>query len=136
MLIIIGRYIDPWEAYILRGLLLAEGIPASVAGDQHVVANWPMSMALGGVALQVPLAFREQAAALIDDYHAGVLEQAFLADDPSRADTCPACGSLQIAAAVPLTQKLLAVATCLVASAPFPARASRMSCRACGNHWH
>jgi hypothetical protein len=37
------------EAYIVRGRLLAEGIPALVAFDQHVWANWSIPVALRGV---------------------------------------------------------------------------------------
>ena len=51
MLATVTRYFDPWEAHILCARLVAEGIPASVIGDQHIMANWPMSVALGGAAL-------------------------------------------------------------------------------------
>ena len=136
MLVTVGRYFDPWEAYILQARLVAEGIPASVAGDQLITANWPMSVALGGAALQVPEACIEQATALIADYHAGALEQELVAQDPSIVDTCPACDSDQLVGTVPLGQRALAIAMYFLASAPFPTSASLMSCRSCGHAWH
>lgn len=135
MLVTVGRYFDPWEAYILQARLVAEGIPASVAGDQLITANWPMSVALGGATLQVPETCVEQAVALIADYHAGVLEQELASEDPSTVDTCPACDSTRLASTVPLGQRVLAIAAYVVASAPFPTSASQMSCLSCGHHW-
>ena len=135
MLKTVGRYFDPWEAYILRARLVAEGIPASVAGDQLITTNWPMSVALGGVALQVPEEYLEQAMELIAAYHAGTLEQELIAEHPSAVDSCPSCSSEEIVGSVPLGQRALAVATYLLASAPFSTSASQMSCNSCGHHW-
>ena len=41
MLVTLARYFDPWEAHVLRARLESEGIPATVTGDQHIIANWP-----------------------------------------------------------------------------------------------
>lgn len=54
MLVTLARFLDPWEAYVVRALLEAEGLPATVAHAHHAIANWPMSLALGGTAVQVP----------------------------------------------------------------------------------
>ena len=135
MLKTVGRYFDPWEAYILQGRLEAEGIPASVANAQHILANWPLSVALGGAVLQVAGADLQRAEAIIAEYYAGVFENGLLAENPDAADTCPACGSADISGSVPHRQRALTVATFLLASAPFPTRASRMECATCGNHW-
>ena len=135
MLKTVGRYFDPWEAYILRARLEAEGIPASVAGAQHIIANWPLSVALGGAALQVPSATLQQAEAIIAEYYAGAFERDLLAEDPDAADICPACGSSDVQASVPHRQRALVIATFLLASAPFPTKASHMACAACDNRW-
>ena len=135
MLTTVGRYFDPWEAYILQGRLEAECIPSSVTGDQHIIANWPMSVALGGAALQVPSVYAEQALEVIAAYHAGAFEQDLLTAHPEAMDACPACGAAEIVGSVPLRQRALAVATFLLASAPFPTRASHMQCQACGHRW-
>lgn len=135
MLTTVGRYFDPWEAHILRARLEAEGIPASVAGDQHIIANWPLSVALGGAALQVPEAYLGQARDIVAAYHAGTFQEDLLAEHPEAADRCPACGATDVAGSVPLGQRVLTIATFLLASAPFPTSASRLHCQACGHHW-
>ena len=65
MLITLGRYLDPWEAHVLRARLEAEGIPAYVSNDSHVLANWSLAYALGGVALQVPAERESEARATV-----------------------------------------------------------------------
>ena len=135
MLTTVGRYFDPWEAYILRARLEAEGIPASVSGDQHIIANWPMSVALGGAALQVPREYLEQAQEIVAAYHAGTFEQDLIAEHPEAADVCPACDAPEVVGSVPLAQRALTIATFLLASAPFPTSASHMHCQACGHRW-
>lgn len=135
MLTTVGRYFDPWEAHILRARLEAEGIPARVTGDQHIIANWPISVAFGGAALQVPGAYLEQAQEILVAYHAGTLEKDLVAEHPEAEDCCPACGAAKVTGSIPLRQRALAVATFFLASAPFPTRASRMRCQACGHSW-
>ena len=135
MLATVGRYFDPWEAYILQARLIADGIPASIAGDRLITTNWPMSIALGGVALQVPAGFLEQAEVVIAAYHSGELQQELMQQVPSATDTCPACGSVSVMGSVPMRQRALNVVTFLVASAPFPTSASRMTCRSCDHQW-
>lgn len=135
MLITVGRYFDPWEAHILRARLEAEGIPATITGDQHIIANWPLSTALGGAALQVPEAFLEQAQEVVTSYHAGTFEQELIAEHPDAADRCPACRGMEIVSSVPFGQRTLAIVTFLLASAPFPTSATEMQCQACGHRW-
>ena len=135
MLITVGRYFDPWEAHILRARLEAEGIPASVAGDQHIIANWPLAVALGGAALQVPGTYLAQAQEIIDAYQAGTLGRDLAAEHQQAADACPACGAPEVVGSVPFGQRALVVATFLIASAPFPTSASSMCCQACGHSW-
>lgn len=135
MLTAIARYFDPWEAHILRARLEAEGVPASVTGDQHIIANWPLSVALGGAALQVPGEYLEQAQEIIAAYHAGTFEQDLLAEHPEAKESCPTCGATDVTRTVPLSQQALTVTTFLLASAPFPTSASHMQCRACSHRW-
>ncbi|MET0290555.1 MAG: hypothetical protein ABW178_13080 [Pseudoxanthomonas sp.] len=135
MLMTVGRYFDPWEAYILRARLVAEGIPASVAGDQLITAHWPMSVALGGAVLQVPMACMEHAREIVAAYHSGALERELMEADPSAADRCPACGSAALVASMPVAQRVLNVLLYLIASAPFATSASQMACRSCHHRW-
>ncbi len=135
MLATLGRYFDPWEAHILRSRLEAEGIPAYVIGDQHIIANWPLSVALGGVALQVPRAYLVQAHEILTAYHAGTFEEDLLTEHPEARESCTGCGASELAGSVPISQRALAIAAFLLASAPFPTRASRIRCKTCGHHW-
>jgi hypothetical protein len=132
MLATIGRYFDPWEAHVLKARLQAEGIPASVAGDQHIIANWPLSVALGGPALQVPVPYAAQALAVLASYEAGTFEQELAAQHPEATDACPRCGCVELLATVSVGQRLLSLLTYLVASAPFSTRANRLQCDSCG----
>ena len=45
--------LDPAEAHILKARLEADGIRAYLLGEQHVQTDWTVSIALGGVRLQV-----------------------------------------------------------------------------------
>lgn len=51
----------PIEAQIAWAKLDSEGIPAFVADEHTINAHWLYSNALGGVRLQVPNGFAEQA---------------------------------------------------------------------------
>ncbi len=135
MLITIARYFDPWEAHILRARLVAEGIPASVAGEQHMMADWPLSVALGGAALQVPSAHLDQAREVVALYHSGALMAELIAEHPECEDRCPVCGRTDLKATVPHGQRAALIASFLLASAPFPTCASRMQCNSCGHRW-
>lgn len=126
---------DPMEAHILRARLEAEGIPATVADDQHVTANWPLSVALGGARVQVPAEFEAQAEAVLRAYHDGDYEQALAEETGLPADACPACGSTAIDHRVPVRQKALAIGVFLLGSATFPTRSSAARCDGCGHEW-
>jgi hypothetical protein len=129
MLATVARYFDPWEAYILCARLTAEGIPARVIGDQHIIANWPMSVALGGAALQVPEACLEEALGLVAAYHSGELEKELIDEDPAAAEDCPCCGSRQLVRSTPLGQRVSTLLTFLLFSTPFPTTAIQTTLR-------
>jgi hypothetical protein len=64
-LVTVGRYIDATEAHIAAGLLQSEGIPAYPVDINHVSANPLLGIGLGGVRLQVPAKFEEEARKLL-----------------------------------------------------------------------
>ena len=71
MFTLVASYIDPIEAQIARGLLVAEGIDAHV-GDEHLaVANWEWRLAIGGTKLRVPTAQAERARDVLRAMDAG-----------------------------------------------------------------
>lgn len=135
MLETIGRYFDPWEAHIVRARLEAEDIPAFVVGDQHMILNWPICIALGGARLQVPPSFAQAAENVIEKYESGIYQDDLLEEFSGAVETCPKCGTDKIVSTVPYSTRALVVLTTVVASAPFPASATLMSCSKCSHRW-
>lgn len=64
-LFIAAQYLDPMEAHTARGCLVAAGIPAVVADDNHVQAYQLIACALGGVRVLVPEEYLEQSKATL-----------------------------------------------------------------------
>lgn len=71
MFILVASYLDPIEAQIARGLLMAEGIEAHVGDEQIALANWEWRLAVGGTKLRVPASQAESARAVLRDLDAG-----------------------------------------------------------------
>lgn len=71
MFITVASYLDPIQAQIARGLLLAEGIDAQL-GDEHLaLANWEWRLAIGGTRLRVAAADADRARAVLRALDAG-----------------------------------------------------------------
>ena len=134
MLRTVARFFNPWEAHILRARLVAEGIPATVGGDQHMMADWPLTLALGGAQLQVPASCLDQAREILADYHAGRLREELLAEIPEAQESCPRCASADVRASVPASQRILLFALWIL-GAPFPTHASTCRCGSCRHRW-
>lgn len=71
MFTIVASYIDPIEARIARGLLVAEGIDAHLGDEQVALANWEWRLAVGGTKLRVPNAQAGRARAVLRALDAG-----------------------------------------------------------------
>lgn len=136
MLEVVGRYFDPWEAHIVRALLGACDIPAFVIGDQHMIMNWPICIALGGARLMVPRNFAVAAADVLNEYESGCYLDSLTKEFPEAVETCPACGSSETRSFVPNLMRGLAILTTLIAGAPFPASESKVSCLKCRHRWN
>lgn len=136
MLITIASYTEPWEAHIVRGRMEAEGIPATLAHDQHVSLDWPLATALGGVKVQVPPAFAEQALGVEADYRSGAYIDALKASHPdTEGIQCPECGSENYRNHASLSLTILALMSLGIASIIFPPATRRRSCRDCRHRW-
>lgn len=61
----VRAYSKPWEADIARAALEAAEIPVIMKDDNTVSMNWFYSNAIGGVRLEVPEEFAEQAVKLL-----------------------------------------------------------------------
>jgi Putative prokaryotic signal transducing protein len=89
MLTTVATYSFPYEAQIARAKLDSEGIPAFVADEQTINMQWLYSNALGGVRLQVPKQFAQQASEILaEDYSEDLVQEKGI-----DTDHCQACNS-------------------------------------------
>ena len=92
MLTTIATYSFPYEAQIAWAKLDSEGIPAFIADEQTINMQWLYSNAMGGVRLQVPQVFVQQALELLAEDATAAVEQ----EQGSDAVQCSACGSTRM----------------------------------------
>ena len=57
----VDRFFHPTDAHIAAGKLESEGIPVFLLGINHASANWLLSNALGGIRIQVPAKYVDDA---------------------------------------------------------------------------
>lgn len=130
----LAKFLDPWEAYVVRARLEAEGIPATVAFVNHAIADWPISLALGGSRVQVPVNFLEQARGILAAYQAGSLEDELNEVIGSQREHCPRCGSRNFKRTLPWRRRLYLTLVVLFV-AVFPMKYSLLICRVCRYRW-
>lgn len=134
MLATVAKFLDPWEAHVIRARLNADGIPATVAFANHAIVNWPMSLALGGTAVQVPANFLAKSQEIVANYQAGVLETELNEAIGSHAEHCPNCGSTNFKRTMPWRERVCATFVVVLVAA-FPTRRRLFICNNCGNRW-
>ncbi len=134
MLVTLAKFLDPWEAYIVRARLEADGIPATVAFANHAIADWPMSLALGGTCVQVPESYLLQSRKILSDYDTGALEDELNEIVGLQREHCPRCGSTDFRRTMPWRKRVSAIVI-IVFVAPFPTSRNRFICRRCGHQW-
>jgi hypothetical protein len=134
MLATVAKFLDPWEAYVVRARLVAEGIPATVAFANHAIANWPMSLALGGTIVQVPESFLAQSQEILAAYQAGTLEAELNDTIGLQNEHCPRCGSTNFTRTMSRRGRMYAILIVLFVAA-FPTKRSLFICKDCGCRW-
>jgi len=134
MLATVAKFLDPWEAHVIRARLEADGVPATVAFANHAIVNWPMSLALGGTAVQVPAAFLAKSREVIANYQAGVLESELNESIGSQAEHCPNCGSTNFKRTMPWRERVCAMVIVVLVAA-FPTKRRLLICNDCGYRW-
>jgi hypothetical protein len=132
----VATFAEAWEAHLFRLRLEAEGIPASVAHEHHIWVNWPYSLALGGVKVQVPRSEWENAVAVERRCRAGEY-RAELAAEFGETDGahCSNCGLIDVSSRCSLPRLALLIALYFLAGAIFPLRSSVHQRRSCGTSW-
>ncbi len=133
MYTLVSLHTTPVEAHIIRGRLLAEGIPAFVLYEHHIWANWSVSNALGSVRLFVPSDRIADAHAVLRSIISGTYEQALIEDQGVSRKACPNCGSTRTGVHAWLWKLTLAVLFTL--SIPFPYTSHLYSCDDCKTSW-
>ena len=118
----IQTYTDTTEAHSAAGLVRSAGIPVHLHGVNHVSANWMLGLAVG-IRLQVPVEHEKEARGLLE----------VEAPLPAPVDTCPACGSPEVATASASRKVSLVLTHAL--QLPWPFRRDRLHCRSCGHSW-
>lgn len=105
--VVVSAHTVAIDAYIIKGRLEAEGIPAYTQDDQYVTMDWMMSHAIGGVKVAVPESHYDQALKVLentqnDTYLINQLDDADLSTEltnsylPEQPLHCPNCQSANI----------------------------------------
>lgn len=128
---VVEVHTSPWEAHVSRALLESEGIPAVLASEHHVWANWPMSLMLGGVRLLVPSQHFESARSVLAMRDSGELQAALAEEFPSSLSACSGCGSATLVERRNWSSVALSVALLFLCKAIFPPAKDRR-CTCCG----
>lgn len=135
-LVTVGTFTGPIEAHLAKGRLEAEGIPAFVAHEHHIWANWGFSHALGGVKLQVVSENAAQAEAILKEQIEGKYEAALKEEFPDIKDNaCPKCGSKDFKNSIPFGLLVLVVLSLGLLAIIFPVRRENHTCLKCGSTW-
>lgn len=133
-LVTIATFSHPLEAHVYRGRLEAAGIPAFVADENTVVANWLYSNVVGGAKLQVWEEDAASAKELIESGESG--DEAPSPDEMAESKPepiCPRCGSTDV-----YYQKYarrLVFASWFFLGFPLPFLTRRWKCERCGHAW-
>jgi len=132
----VGAYNNPIEAHLAKGRLEVEGIPAYLAHEHHVWANWVYSQALGGVKVQVLAENANSAASILDAHNKGEYEESLEGVVPGVDENiCPKCGSRKYQSKFPIGMILLVLLTLGLVSIIFPPRREHHTCMECGYKW-
>lgn len=129
-LITIAQFRDLPEAGLAKSKLEASGILCFLDNEYTVGVNWLYSNAIGGVKLNVPEEYAEEAKAIIEESQEAITSEE--AEGVPPASVCPACGSTEIETKN-YTRKFAALT--LLLSLPLFLFWKRYSCKSCGHRW-
>ncbi|MBN1430275.1 MAG: DUF2007 domain-containing protein [Anaerolineae bacterium] len=135
----IATFSHPVQAHIVKARLEAEGIWAFVADESTITANWLMSIALGGVRLQVNGKDAENALDILDQAPEPIEWEEEDADgeeesgDSNDPEKCPRCGSPDIR--YEKYTKRLVFLSWLLLGFPIPFLRREWECKTCGLIW-
>ena len=135
----VAAFTFPIEAYLAKGRLEAEGIPAWIVHENHVWANWMYSQALGGVKLQVLENNFEAAHLVLEKHLKGAYENDLNSEFPDIPDIeenhCPQCGAKHYESRLSLLSLITVLLTFGVFTIIFPLKKKHHNCLECGFNW-
>jgi hypothetical protein len=132
----VETFTDPIEAHIAKGRLDNEGIPAFIAHENHIWANWMLSHALGGVKVQVSEGNYEVAKAIIYKHINGNFEEDLSEEfDSFEKITCPKCGATNIRSNATLFSKIMLILTFGLFGIIYKTSNINHHCESCNFKW-
>jgi len=132
----VGWFTEPWDAYIARGRLRAEGISSWIIHEHHIWANWMYSNALGGVKLQVLSQDAELGTFILERCWRGEYEEELddeFGMEPARR--CPSCGSTSFKEGVGVSHGLTPFALYVLMGVAYPPQKNTARCDTCRHRW-
>lgn len=130
----VSTYTTATEAYIAKGRLQAEGIPAYIADEHYISAQWTISQALGGVRLQVPTSLESQALKIISEIQKGSyqlpLQKKIIESEFTHCPKCNSVNTYQVNWVWKLSFILM-----FMSVLPLPFSRHRFKCNNCANSW-
>lgn len=94
--VVIRRFENPPQAYLVRERLVVEGIESFLVDEHYVGIDWLLSNALGGVRLVVGREDAVSAAEMLEDFDQGGVDYEPAEDQPPLGAPwreCPHCGA-------------------------------------------
>jgi len=120
----VDLFFHPTDAYIAAGKLDAEGISVFLLGINHASADWLISIALGGIRLQVPASQVDEALQLLAEI------EPVGEDDDNRCPECRGANTTLMS-----NSRKIAFLAIHLFSIPLPWRSNRRHCQTCGAEW-
>ncbi len=129
----VASFREPYQAYLAKGRLEAEGIPTFISDEYVVQMDWTHSEAVGGVKIKVPDEWLGRAREILAADYGGdllAIEEARL--QPESEEMCPRCGSFSIS---PARYSVWSLIPSLFFLVPFFFRRKKWVCGNCGSRW-
>jgi len=132
VLVTVAAFREPYEAHLFRGRLEAEGIVAFVSHEYWIGNEWPMSVAFGGVKVQVSsdeyrLAREIERACCGGEFKTLLQQEIGDLDDAA----CPHCGGTVYCKRRPFPRAALAVAVSMTLGTVVPPAGWIHRCERC-----
>jgi len=132
VLITVSAFREPYEAHLFRGRLEAEGVTAFVAHEMYIANDWPMSLAFGGVKVQVLFGQYEAARAIERACCRGEFRELLQDEIGDLNDpVCPCSGGTEYRKRRPFPCAALAIAVSLTLDTVVPPAGWIFRCERC-----